>query len=133
MGFSLPVQAVLPQLSNGGVPFTPYQDQLPGSCEDYFSIDGWARYTTKQGQWFWVSRDTPLVTFGRPEVWKRRTTPASTDRVLAEIFNNFWYTNFVANENGAMQFQFDLLWEPSIQDPQALANTVVSEPVVVQR
>jgi hypothetical protein len=133
VGFPLPVEGRLPQLSNGGVPFTPYQDQLPGSCKDYFSIDGWARYATKHGDWLWVSRDTPLVTFGHPEIWKRRTTAASTNRIFAEIFNNFWYTNFVANENGAMEFQFDLFWKPSISDPQALANTVVSEPVVVQK
>jgi hypothetical protein len=115
------------------MPFTPYADQLPGSCRDYFAIDGWAQYATKDGQWFWVSRDAPLVTFSRPEVWRRRTTPPPTDRLLAVIFNNFWYTNFVGNENGSMQFQFDLLWKPDIPDPQALADTLVSQPVIVQK
>jgi len=133
VAFSLPVEGVLPQLSNGGIPFTPYEDQLPGSCKDYFAIDGWAQYATKDGQWLWVSRDAPLVTFNRPEIWKRRTTSAPADRLLAVIFNNFWYTNFVGDEHGAMEFQFDLLWKPSIPDPQSLANTVVSEPVVVQK
>jgi len=132
VAFPLPVQGVLPRLSEGGMPFTPFEDQLPGSCRDYFAIDGWADYATKDGHWFWVSRDVPLVTFHRPEVWSRRTTPAPADRLLAVIFNNFWYTNFVGNENGSMEFQFDLLWKPSIPDPQALANTVASEPVVVQ-
>jgi hypothetical protein len=115
------------------MPFTPYQDQLLGSCRDYFAFDGWAKYDTKDGQWLWVSRDAPLVTFKHPEIWGRRTAPAPADRILAEIYNNFWYTNFVGNENGAMEFQFDLLWKPSISDPQALANTVVSEPIVVQK
>jgi hypothetical protein len=133
VAFSLPVEGVLPQLSNGGMPFTPYEDQLPGSCKDYFAIDGWALYATKDGQWLWVSRDAPLVTFNRPEIWKRRTTPAPADRLLAVIFNNFWYTNFLGDEHGSMEFQFDLLWKPSIPDPQALANTVLSEPVVVQK
>ena len=132
LAFPLPVQGVLPRLSEGGMPFTPYEDQLPGSCRDYFTIDGWADYATKDGHWFWVSRDVPLVTFHHPDVWSRRTTPAPADRLLAVIFNNFWYTNFVGHENGAMEFQFDLLWKPSIPDPQALANTVASEPVVVQ-
>jgi hypothetical protein len=133
VAFPLPVEGVLARLSEGGVPFTPYEDQLPGSCRDYFTIDGWADYETKDGHWLWVSRDVPLVTFHHPEVWSRRTTPAPTDRLLAIIFNNFWYTNFVGNENGSMEFQFDLLWKPSIPDPSALANTVVSEPVVVQK
>ncbi|MGA2986746.1 MAG: hypothetical protein ABSG32_23335 [Terriglobia bacterium] len=133
VAFPLPVEGVIPQLSEGGMPFTPYQDQLLGSCRDYFAFDGWAKYDTKDGQWLWVSRDAPLVTFKHPEIWGRRTAPAPADRILAEIYNNFWYTNFVGNENGAMEFQFDLLWKPSISDPQALANTVVSEPIVVQK
>jgi hypothetical protein len=133
VAFPLPVQGILPRLSEGGMPFKPYVDQLPGSCKDYFAIDGWAHYETKDGDWLWVSRDAPLVTFNHPEIWKRRTTPAPADRLLAVIFNNFWYTNFVGNENGSMEFQFDLLWKPSIPDPQALADTVVSEPVIVQK
>jgi len=133
VAFPLPVKDSLPQLSDGGIPFTPYTDQLPGSCKDYFVTDGWARYATQDGQWLWVSRDAPQITFNHPEVWARRTTPAPTDCLLAVIFNNFWYTNFVGNEHGKMEYQFDLLWKPSIPDPQELANTVVSEPVVVQK
>ena len=131
--FPLPVEGVLPRLSEGGMPFIPYEDQLPGTCRDYFAVDGWAHYATKDGDWLWVSRDAPLLTFNSPEIWKRRTTPAPTDRLLPVIFNNFWYTNFVGDEHGVMQFQFDLLWRSSIPDPQSLADTVVSEPVVVQK
>lgn len=133
VAFPLPVEGVLPRLSEGGMPFTPYEEQIPGSCRDYFAIDGWAKYSTPDGEWLWVSRDAPLVTFNHPEVWARRSTPAPANRILAEVFNNFWYTNFVANENGQMEFQFDLVWKPSIPDPQALADTLVSEPVVVQK
>ncbi len=133
VAFPLPVQGVLPRLSEGGLPFTPYTDQLPGSCKDYFAIDGWADYETKDGHWFWVSRDVPMVMFNHPEVWTRRTTPAPADRVLAVVFDNFAYAGYVGNENGSMEFQFDLLWKPSIPDPEALANTVNSEPVVVQK
>ena len=60
VAFPLPVQGTLPHLSEGGLPFTPYTDQLPGSCQDYFAIDGWADYETKDGHWFWVSRDVPI-------------------------------------------------------------------------
>ncbi len=106
---------------------------MPGSCRDYFAIDGWAHYRTPDGDWLWVSRDAPLVTFDRPGVWERRTTPAPGGRILANVFNNFWYTNFVGDEHGAMEFQFDLLWKNSLADPDTLARTIISEPVVVQR
>ena len=26
------------------------------------------------------------------------------------IFDNFWFTNFVADSHGVMEFQFDLAW-----------------------
>ena len=72
VAFSLPCEGVLPRTSNGGLPFVPYQDQLPGSCRDYFAIDGWVHYETPQGNWLWVSRDAPLVTFGGQQVLARR-------------------------------------------------------------
>ena len=46
VAFPLPCQGVLPRLSNGGLPFVPFRDQFPGTCRDYFAIDGWADYQT---------------------------------------------------------------------------------------
>ena len=133
MAFQLPVAGAKPQVSAGGMPFTPYEDQLPGSCRDYFAIDGWVHYRTSAGDWLWVSRDAPLVSFGRPEVWKRRKDAADTSRILSNVFNNFWYTNFVGNEHGAMEFQYDLAWRRRIEDPAGMARTLASELPVVQR
>ena len=45
---------------------------------DYFAIDGWVHYATPSGDWLWVTHDAPLITFGQPEVWARRKTPAAT-------------------------------------------------------
>ena len=133
LAFPLPVATAAARLSEGGVPFVPYRDQIPGSCMDYFGFDGWIHYATAQGDWLWVSHDAPLVSFGKPEVWARRKTPAPTGRILSLLFTNFWYTNFVGNEHGEMTFTFDLLWQPKIADPDALARTVATKPVVVQR
>ena len=48
------------------------------------------------------------------------------------VFNNFWYTNFVADEHGIMEFQFDLLWQTSPNQPaDALAESLAGEPVLV--
>jgi hypothetical protein len=134
-GFTLPCQETLPRLSNGGVPFTPFQDQLPGSCRDHFAFDGWADYSTTCGHWLWVSRDAPLVTFDSPQIWTRcQTAPAHPERLLAMLFNNFWYTNFVADEHGVMEFQFDLVWREKLGSSASageLADTLVTEPVVL--
>jgi hypothetical protein len=131
--FPLLAGDALPHLSSGGVEFVPYRDQIPGTCRDYFAIDGWVRYETPRGHWLWFSRDAALVTLGGEQyLMKRSTAPENPGRILAMIFNNFWYTNFPGNSHGAMEFQFDLLWkEPSEQpDAAALADAVMTTPLV---
>jgi hypothetical protein len=120
-------------VSNGGVPFVPYEDQLPGSCRDYFAIDGWASYSTSDGNWLWVSRDAPLVTFGDTHVLEKLTgTPADTNRILSIVFNNVWFTNYYADSPGELEFQYDLVWnERKYNDPAALAGSLETDPVVL--
>lgn len=132
VAFGFPVQGVLPVFSGGGVPFTPYTDQLEGSCRDYYAIDGWAHYTTPFGDWLWVTRDAALVAVGGPHTVARRTTvPADKHRMLAMIFDNFWHTNFVADSHGEMEFQFEIVWNQKIEKPEELAETLASDPVVL--
>lgn len=135
VAFCLPCEGTLPRTANGGLPFVPFEDQLPGTCRDYFAIDGWVHYPTPQGHWLWVSRDAPLVSFGAPQLLARRTEPpADTHRVLAMVFNNLWYTNFVGDAHGVMEFQFDLMWQPKIEDLAAvadLADSLQAEPQVM--
>ena len=132
VAFPLPTGATLPRVSSGGMAFTPFTDQLPGTCRDYFAVDGWADYQTADGRWLWVSRDAPLITFGSaPTLAFRTSPPADSNRLLAMIFNNFWYTNFAADEHGIMEFQFDLIWQPKGDEPAAqLAEALLVEPLV---
>ncbi len=132
---NLPQSEQLPETSNGGLPFVPFDDQLPGTCMDYFAIDGWVRWDSPAGGWLWITRDAPLVTFGDHQVLAHRSTPPEhPNRVLAMVFNNAWFTNFVADSHGAMEFQFDLVWLPTdAKKPNVdeLAESIVAEPQVV--
>ena len=132
LSFALPEGLPLPVFSNGGVPFTPYRDQLRGTCKDYFAIDGWADYATPEGHWLWVTRDAPLVTVGAPHVVElHQEEPAARHRILAMIFDNCWHTNFVADSHGRMEFQFDLAWRTSLDRPAALAEALAGDPIVL--
>jgi hypothetical protein len=115
--------------------FTPFTDQLPGTCRDYFAIDGWAHYATPDGHWLWVSRDAPLVTLDGPHPKSRITEPpARTGRMLAIVYDNFWYTNFQGDSPGVMEFQFDMVWRANLEGDAAadtLAQALVTEPVLV--
>jgi hypothetical protein len=131
--FPLPTGSALPRVSSGGQPFIPFADQLPGTCRDYFAIDGWADFTTPHGRWLWVSRDAPLIAFGAaPTLALRQLPPADPHRLRAMVYNNFWYTNFAADEHGIMEFQFDLVWQVQSKDPaQDLAEALVTDPIVL--
>ncbi len=135
VGVPLGCGGAKPVTACGGVPFRPFDDQIPGTCRDYFSIDSWAGYAADDGHWLWTSRDAPLVTFGPPRLLARQTTPpAEQHQVWAMVYNNFWYTNFVADVSGAMEFQFDLAWREKLDGPSAaetLADSLTAEPQVV--
>jgi hypothetical protein len=150
VAFPFPCESAWPETSCGDVPFVPIRDQLPGTCRDFYGIDGWVHYATPAGHWLWVSRDAPLVSFGGP----RQMLPALSDhpqdmhRVLAMVFDNFWETNFVADSHGVMEFRFDLAWRKELpasvrvadvartlaSEPQVLINPALKEnPIVVKR
>lgn len=136
IAFPFPCESVLPETSCGDMPFVPVRDQVPGTCRDYYGIDGWIHYATPAGHWFWVSRDAPLVSFGDPPQLRPAPgdQPQGMHRVLAMVFDNFWFTNFVADSNGAMEFQFDLAWRselPASVSAADVARTLVSDPVVL--
>lgn len=131
----LPCDGVLPRVSSGGMGFTPFTDQMPGTCRDYFGIDGWAHYATADGHWLWVTRDAPLVTFDGPHPKSRLTEPPPRPgRVVTLLYDNFWYTNFQGDSPGVMEFQFDLVWRRTLggdDEASVLAESLVVEPVMV--
>jgi len=131
----VPCNGTLPRFSSGGMGFTPFTDQLPGTCRDYFAIDGWARFNTPEGSWLWVTRDAPLVTVDGPHPKSHISAPPpQTGRMLAIVYDNFWYTNFQGDSPGVMEFQFDLVWRPRLEtdaESEALATALVTEPILV--
>ena len=135
IGFALPCKGTVPVSSCGGLPFQPFADQLPNTCGDYFGIDGWIAYPTPQGSYLWASRDAPLVRFGNPCLqWDLGQTPQATKQIYAMVFDNTWFTNFVADSHGAFEFQFDLAWSPDAEKPEqyaAWAESLMSQPEVV--
>jgi hypothetical protein len=131
LDFETAAAGEVPRLSNGGVVFTPYVDQIPGTCRDYFAIDGWAQWKTPVGDWLWVSRDAPLVAIGGPHTLERHNDrPSETNRITAMVFDNCWHTNFVADQSGEMTFQFDLIWREKMDDPAVWAEMLVTDPII---
>lgn len=135
IGFHLPCEGAAPVTACGGMPFQPLTDQLPNTCADYFGIDGWIAYPTPKGTHLWTSRDAPLVRFGEPRLqWNVARADQPTSRIYAMVFDNTWFTNFVADSHGALEFQFDVAWSADTEKPAgcaAWAESLMSQPEVV--
>lgn len=126
--FAFPAGHPLPAVSSGGVPFTPYRDQLKGACRDYFAIDGWAHYATAEGHWLWATRDAALACIGSPHVVERHTEePEARHKILAIVFDNCWHTNFVADSHGTFEFQFELAWSDRMDNPADVAEALCAD------
>ena len=72
----LPCDGTLPRLSSGGMDFTPFTDQFPGTCRDYFAIDGWGGLRDARRALAVGHAAMPAHHFGRtaPQVAPHRTT-----------------------------------------------------------
>lgn len=123
--FTLPETAAYPVISNGGNEFLPYKDQIPGTCTDFFTIDGWINYPSQYGNYIWSCRDIPLVSFGSQNfASKSLAPPEKMNKIYSMVYNNLWYCNFPDNVPGVMQFQYDLVWKNKITDSKMIPEMV---------
>ena len=134
IGCSFPSGDTLPTTSAGGMAFTPFTDQLPNTCMDYFAIDSWVNYRNEDTSWTWISRDVPLTSFGGPQTLKYlKAAPENVNKVYAMVFDNTWMTNFVCDQHGVFEFKFELV-QGLPSDPKELAEyaeTYLSTPQLV--
>ena len=50
------------------------------------------------------------------------------------IFDNTWFTNFVGDSHGVMEFRFDMAWRkelPASASVEGWARTLASEPQII--
>jgi hypothetical protein len=123
--FPFPKTDAYPVISNGGTEFLPYKDQLPTTCTDFFTIDGWVHYPSSSGSWIWSNRDAVLVSFGSQQFAVKSIKPADDmNKILAMVYSNMWSVNYLDNCPGEMEFQFDLVWKNKISDPKFVPKIV---------
>lgn len=92
----------------GGV-VQPEQNQLDGSCKNYFSAQSW----------FDVSNDEIGMVVAMPDSflietedliaetgWRKKASDKPP--VFAYLLNNYWHTNYKADQRGPMRFRFVL-------------------------
>ena len=100
------------------VPFgvvRPDDDQIPGACKNWLTVNRWADIANADYGVTWVSLDAPLIEVGgltanllnsqtNPDVWRKHIGPAQ--KLYAWVMNNHWGTNYRAYQEGPVMFRF---------------------------
>jgi hypothetical protein len=91
----------------GGYWHRPGVDELPNACRDWHVAQQGVEVKLKDGTSLalWTP-EAPLIHFGGPNAgkWGREVTPQNG--ILAiNLYNNYWYTNFVAAAPGELRYR----------------------------
>lgn len=84
-------------------------DQIPGSANDWNTVQHYARLHNGQCQLMVSSVENPLMQFGNINTgrYKAGATPEST-RFYGWPMNNYWTTNFNADQHGGHQWVYTI-------------------------
>ncbi len=94
----------------GGVPVRPHLDQLPGSCRDYFTVQGWVDFNNGERGVTIAMPENPMVQLGdfhfaqdQQDIMLERAL------FLGWVTNNYWETNFPGAQPGTVTARYAIL------------------------
>ncbi len=105
--FRAPDSELLYEAQGGLV--VPGKDQLPGSASDWQTIQNFIAVRHRAGQIVLGSAQVPLVQLGGFNLGKwQRTTRVDQPHVYSWVMNNYWFTNFRAEQEGELHLSYYL-------------------------
>jgi len=94
----------------------PDSDQLPGSCRDFFCADRWVDVANGEEGVLVALPDAPIVETGNMtderqvsggvRSWREKAGAGS--RIYSYVMNNYWHTNYRADQEGLAVFRYSL-------------------------
>ncbi len=105
------------RVDEGAAMVVPERTQIAGSCRDFIGVHSAIDVSNDTLGIALVTLDAPLVEIGaitderqdpksRVRTWRGETAPGAT--VYAYLLNNYWHTNYKANQEGRLTFRFVL-------------------------
>jgi hypothetical protein len=84
-------------------------DQIPGSSNDWNTVQNYARLSNSNSQILLSSKETPLMQFGGINTgrYKAGATPKTT-HIYGWPMNNYWVTNFNAEQHGGFEWNYSI-------------------------
>lgn len=111
----------------------PESDQLPGACKNFFSVQSWVDISNSEHGVTWTSPDAPLIEIGTitaEQPWA--TTARSSPVIFPYLMNNYWHTNYKADQAGPATFRFSILPHTGFRpETTARFGREAREPLVV--
>jgi alpha-mannosidase len=113
--FAVPDGKILMDIPLGAM--QPEIDQLPGSCKNWLPVGRWIDVSNESRGVTWATLDAPLVEVGGitatmlgsqkiPAVWRKHIE--STQTFYSWVMNNHWGTNYLAYQQGPVNFRYAL-------------------------
>lgn len=121
--FNVPGARIRYDVANGFV--EPEENQLAGSCKNFFSVQGCVDISNAESGITWVTPDAPLVELGSitaESPWLKTIKPSP--RVYSYVMNNYWHTNYKADQSGPVEFHYYIIPHGGYK-PAAAARSVI--------
>jgi hypothetical protein len=106
--FRVPGGQLRYDVANGIV--RPEADQLPGACKNFFSVQSWVDVSNRASGITWATVDAPLIEIGAitaEQGWMKSVAASQT--IYSYVMNNYWHTNYKAEQEGPVRFVYSLL------------------------
>lgn len=90
----------------------PEEDQLPGACKNYFTVQRWIDLSNEDYGVTWATVDAPLAEVGAITCdpiavgWLKHIEPSTT--LYSYVMNNYWETNYKAGQDGPTTFRYSI-------------------------
>jgi hypothetical protein len=115
-GFPFAVPEGVVRIDLGFGVIRPEADQLPGSCKDYFSAQRWVDVSNQDYGLTLTVSEAPLVEVGTlhselpsPRNVDWRTLQWSSPHLASYVMNNYWHTNYKADQEGVSTYHYSLI------------------------
>jgi hypothetical protein len=98
------------RFDTGGVAVRPHVDQLPGSCRDYFTVQGWVDFNNGEHGVTIATPENPMVQLGDFHFAKdQQEVTLERAMLLGWVTNNYWETNFPGAQPGVVTARYSIL------------------------
>jgi hypothetical protein len=119
-----------------GVPFTPDDDQLPGTVKDWFPVRNWIDVSDGEFGVTLVPIDAPLMQLGGITTAKgAETLQPEGPYMMSWALNNHWIVNFKASQGGLIPLKYRITTHKGAVDDAAAdrwASEVMHPPIVMR-